>query len=225
MSIEGREAGHDMPTTARERRIQELEREFDSDPMNQDWRASPIRTAAENRQLALQAFIRKRLATEGLDLASKGTDEGDPPSGRGESTRPDSSTSEVPSEGKGDWAEAPTGAKREKLNDIPYDQVPFFEIAEAYKRVAEHGVEKYGTWNWSQGLPRRQVLSSLLRHTWAYLRGEDKDPGSGLCHGDHIIWNAATLVHHIHWDIMDDRRPEPLRGYKQTPIIDKDKFG
>lgn len=189
MSIEGREAGHYMPTTARERRIQELEREFDSDPLNHDWKASPIRTAAENKQMALQAFIRKRLATEELSEAS--------------------------SESKGDWAEAPTGAKREKLNDIPYDQVPFFEIAEAYKRVAEHGAKKYSTWNWSQGLPRRQVLSSLLRHVWAYLRGEDKDPSSGLCHGDHIIWNAATLVHHIHWGIMDDRRPEPSREYKK----------
>ena len=110
-----------------------------------------------------------------------------------------------------------TGAQREKLHSIPYDLVPFQEMTEAYARVAEYGQTKYAAWNWSKGLSRVQILGSLLRHTFAYLRGEERDSGpkgSGLLHTDHILWNAAALVHNVHWDLADGRRVEPPREYK-----------
>ena len=110
-----------------------------------------------------------------------------------------------------------TGAKREKLHALPYDLVPFQEIADAYVRVAEFGAKKYEPWNWSKGLPRVQILGSLLRHTFAYLRGHERDDGpggSGLLHTDHILWNAAALVHNVHWNLEDGRRAEPKRQYK-----------
>lgn len=109
-----------------------------------------------------------------------------------------------------------TGAQREKLNVLTYDLVPFQEITDAYTRVAEFGAKKYAAWNWSKGLPRVQILGSLLRHTFAYLRGEECDSDSGLSHTDHIIWNAATLVHNVHWNLADGRRVEPHRDYKKT---------
>ena len=112
-----------------------------------------------------------------------------------------------------------SGAKREKLNAIPYDLVPFQEMSDAYARVAEFGAAKYAAWNWSQGLSRVQLLGSLLRHTWAYLRGEERDSGtggSGLLHTDHILWNAVALCHNVHWGLEDGRRAEPPREYKKT---------
>lgn len=115
--------------------------------------------------------------------------------------------------------EATTGAQREKLGAIPYDLVPFQELTEAYARVAEYGAQKYDAWNWSKGLPRVQLLGSLLRHTFAYLRGEERDSGpkgSGLLHTDHILWNAVTLVHNVHWNLEDGRRAEPERAYKNA---------
>lgn len=118
-----------------------------------------------------------------------------------------------------DHPDSSTGAQREKLNAIPYDLVPFQELTDAYARVAEHGANKYAAWNWSKGLSRVQILGSLLRHTWAYLRGEERDSGpkgSGLLHTDHILWNAVTLVHNVHWNLEDGRRAEPPRDYKQT---------
>ena len=110
-----------------------------------------------------------------------------------------------------------TGAMREKLHAAPYDLVPFQEMTEAYARVAEYGQTKYAAWNWSKGLSRVQILGSLLRHTFAYLRGEERDSGpkgSGLLHTDHILWNAVALVHNVHWDLADGRRVEPPREYK-----------
>ena len=113
-----------------------------------------------------------------------------------------------------DHPAAASGAKREKLHVLPYDLVPFQEMTEAYVRVAEFGAKKYEPWNWSKGLSRVQILGSLLRHTFAYLRGEETDKDSGLSHTDHILWNAVALAHNVHWNLEDGRRVEPLRGYK-----------
>jgi hypothetical protein len=109
-----------------------------------------------------------------------------------------------------------SGARREKLNAMPYDLVPFQEITDAYVRVAEFGARKYEPWNWSKGLARVQLIASLLRHTFAYLRGEDYDTDSGLLHTDHILWNAAALSHNVHWNLEDGRRKEPQRDYKHS---------
>lgn len=109
---------------------------------------------------------------------------------------------------------AASGAQREKLSVLPYDLVPFQEITDAFARVAEHGAKKYAPWNWTLGLARVQLCGSLLRHTFAYLRGEERDPDSGLLHTDHILWNAAALSHNVHHNLEDGRRPEPPREYK-----------
>jgi hypothetical protein len=107
-----------------------------------------------------------------------------------------------------------TGAQREKLDVLPYDLVPFQEMTEAYVRVAEFGAKKYEPWNWSKGLSRVQLLGSLLRHAFSYLRGEDRDKQSGLLHTDHILWNAAALSHNVYHNLEDGRRKEPERAYK-----------
>lgn len=111
---------------------------------------------------------------------------------------------------------ATSGAKREKLHAMPYDLIPFQEIVAAYARPAEFGSQKYEPWNWSKGLSRVQLLGSLLRHTFAYLRGEDRDSDSGLLHTDHILWNAVALCHNVHWNLEDGRRAEPPRAYKDA---------
>lgn len=113
---------------------------------------------------------------------------------------------------------APTGAEREKLDSPNYDLIPYQELTEAYTRVGEFGARKYSPWNWSKGLPRVQLLCSLLRHTFAYLRGEDRDKDSGLLHTDHILWNAVTLTHNVHWSLDDGRRVEPPRDYKEVSL-------
>jgi hypothetical protein len=83
-------------------------------------------------------------------------------------------------------------------------------------------VKSVGSWNWSAGLPRMQIAASLIRHLFAYMRGQDNDDGpggSGLPHVDHIIWNAAALCHHHHHGIEDDRRPEPARNFNKDSAL------
>ena len=123
---------------------------------------------------------------------------------------------------KQDFARSETGAAREKLNSIPYDLVPFQEMTEAFARVAEFGAQKYEPWNWTKGLPRVQLCCSLLRHTFAYIRGENYDSDSGLLHTDHILWNAVALVHSEYWHLDDGRRKEPPRKYKSIETVEAD---
>ena len=71
------------------------------------------------------------------------------------------------------------------------------EASEAIDGLAlalEYGVTKYGRGNYMQGngLKLTEVADSLLRHTKAWLDGENIDPESGLPHVD--LMQANTLM-------------------------------
>lgn len=100
-----------------------------------------------------------------------------------------------------------TGALREKMGSPRYDYMPSRIVNEAYGRVAEFGAVKYAARNWEKGLPMSQISSSLQRHLFAFMDGEDKDPESGLSHLDHMLWNAVALVYGEYHDLCDDRMP------------------
>ena len=68
------------------------------------------------------------------------------------------------------------------------------EAEEEEARVWQAGATKYGLWNWRGGLSYLRILSALLRHTHAIIRGEDKDPETGLLHAAHIRCCAAMLI-------------------------------
>lgn len=68
-----------------------------------------------------------------------------------------------------------------------------FESLEDMVKVLEFGAEKYDDHNWKKGLQTTEVSESLMRHLFAYLNGEDKDPESGLSHLGHVMCNAMFL--------------------------------
>jgi len=59
--------------------------------------------------------------------------------------------------------------------------VALIEIA----KVLEFGAKKYAPDNWRSGFAWRRVGSAALRHLFAWLNGEDKDPETGLSHLGH----------------------------------------
>ncbi len=84
-----------------------------------------------------------------------------------------------------------------------------FKSLEPMVEVLEFGAEKYEKWNWCKGMPVSEVSESLLRHMFAFLSGEDKDPESGIDHLGHIMCNAMFLSYVMREKShYDDRRHE-----------------
>lgn len=73
-----------------------------------------------------------------------------------------------------------------------------WESVEEINKVLAFGAKKYAAHNWQQGDGFRytRVLNSLLRHVFAYMRGEDNDPESGLSHMSHAGCNVLFLIHY-----------------------------
>ena len=84
-------------------------------------------------------------------------------------------------DGKADWSLVP------------------FESLEGMVKVLEFGAQKYAGWNWTTngGFPYMRVMRSCLRHLFAWSRGEDKDPESGLSHIHHAMCNLLFISHYI----------------------------
>jgi hypothetical protein len=68
-----------------------------------------------------------------------------------------------------------------------------FDSLEGLVRVLEYGAAKYAPDNWKLGMPVTQVSESLMRHLFAFLRGEDVDPESGCRHLSHVMCNVMFL--------------------------------
>ena len=84
-------------------------------------------------------------------------------------------------DGKADWSLVP------------------FESLEGMVKVLEFGAQKYAGWNWTTngGFSYTRVLRSCLRHLFAWARGEDLDPESGLSHIHHAMCNLLFISHYI----------------------------
>lgn len=71
-----------------------------------------------------------------------------------------------------------------------------------------YGAKKYDRFNYRKGLDYTRLTDSLMRHTLAFLMGEDTDPESGLHHTKLMLANAAML------EFMRVNRPEHDDRYR-----------
>lgn len=100
--------------------------------------------------------------------------------------------------------ELKTGAKYDSgkvgLHLLPPE--PLMEIA----KVLDFGAKKYDAWNWSKGISYSRVYGALLRHLFAWWKGEDTDPESGLKHLAHAGCCVLFLLQYsINRNDFDDR--------------------
>lgn len=101
--------------------------------------------------------------------------------------------------------ESKTGAQRFNEEKPEWSLVDFDALVPMVK-VLEYGREKYAAHNWKKGLPYTQTAESLLRHTYAFLNGEDIDPESGLPHVGHMMCNTMFMSYYWQYvNSMDDR--------------------
>lgn len=64
-------------------------------------------------------------------------------------------------------------------------------------KVLTFGKDKYGAHNWRNGLHWSRISSAMLRHIFAWLGGEDRDPESGLNHLAHAACGTLMLLEYV----------------------------
>lgn len=78
-------------------------------------------------------------------------------------------------------------------------------------RVLTFGSIKYGPHNWRKGIAWSRVLGAALRHLFAFICGEDKDPESGLSHLAHV---GCCIMFLLEYEVthkkLDDRYMQPV---------------
>lgn len=82
------------------------------------------------------------------------------------------------------------------------------EIQDALARVLQFGAEKYAPRNWEKGMAWSRPFSALLRHMWAWWRGESADPETGMSHLHHAACCVMFLVAYEARQIGQDDRPK-----------------
>lgn len=103
------------------------------------------------------------------------------------------------------WREAHESKIEKSKEAVKFDDgkvdwtlVPF-EALEGMAQVLQFGARKYAAWNWTEGggFKWTRILGSCLRHIFAFMRGEDNDPESGLSHISHAQCNLLFLAYYI----------------------------
>lgn len=91
-----------------------------------------------------------------------------------------------------------TGKVRLELLSVP--------AMEAIAEVMTFGAKKYAAHNWRKGFEWSRLFGAALRHLFAALRGEDKDPESGLPHLAHAGCCIMFLLEHYLCNLGTDDR-------------------
>lgn len=76
---------------------------------------------------------------------------------------------------------------------VRLDLLPFDALTEVAK-VAQFGAEKYAPRDWESGRPWYKDFAAMMRHAWAWHRGEDNDQESGYSHMAHAACCALFLL-------------------------------
>lgn len=79
-------------------------------------------------------------------------------------------------------------AEKPRLDLIPP------ELLFALGDVLAFGAQKYGERNWEKGMSWGRIFAALMRHMWAWLRGDKADAETGFSHLHHAACCIAFLV-------------------------------
>lgn len=97
-----------------------------------------------------------------------------------------------------------------------------FAIEELAKALTV-GKKKYAAHNWRKGISISRLIAAALRHTFALLRGEDKDPETGLYHASQVMCNMMFILETMKYHSeMDDRFVVVNRNIKKESTINKE---
>lgn len=86
-----------------------------------------------------------------------------------------------------------------------YDLIPP-EALNSLAALYGVGMKKYGARNWEKGMRWGRVFAAMMRHAWAFWRGEDYDQETGIHHMICVAWNAMALFTYSRRGIGEDDR-------------------
>lgn len=98
------------------------------------------------------------------------------------------------------------GGQHASSGKVRYDLIP----ADVLHALAEHytrNLAKYPERNWERGMRWTELFGSVMRHAWAWFRGQTLDPENGAHHMIAVAWNAMALVAYDLRGIGTDDRP------------------
>jgi hypothetical protein len=93
---------------------------------------------------------------------------------------------------------------QEKLR---YDLVPAYPLEQIVK-VLTFGAKKYTDRNWELGMNWTRVFAALMRHSWAWFKGEDVDKETGISHIAHAACCCMFLLEYTRTKKELDDRPK-----------------
>ena len=88
-----------------------------------------------------------------------------------------------------------------------YDLIPAQALEELAK-VYTLGAQKYARRNWEKGMNWCRIFGAIMRHSWAWMRGETFDQESGLHHMAHAAFGCLALVEYHYTKAGKDDRIE-----------------
>jgi len=96
-------------------------------------------------------------------------------------------------------------AKKFDSGKAPISLIPR-EALEQEAMVLLYGANKYGKYNWKQGMEYSRFIDASLRHIIAFASGENLDPESGLSHLAAARCSLGFLIHYIENQLGTDDR-------------------
>jgi hypothetical protein len=94
-----------------------------------------------------------------------------------------------------------------------------FEALEEVGKVLTFGAKKYDEHNWRKGFKFSRVSSAAMRHLFAWMRGQDNDPETGLSHLAHAATCLLFLLTFVLTKTGTDDRYSPPPTYVPMPYI------
>lgn len=96
--------------------------------------------------------------------------------------------------------------RKDDTGKLPWHLLPP-ELMTGVATVLQFGAAKYSERNWERGMAWSRVFSALMRHMWAWWRGEKADPETGYSHLWHAGCCLAFLIAYEQRQVGTDDRP------------------
>lgn len=96
--------------------------------------------------------------------------------------------------------------RKDDSGKLPYDLIAP-ETLSSLAKVLDFGAKKYAPRNWEAGMNWSRCFSALMRHMWAWWKGEQKDSETGFSHLEHALCCLMFLNAYEQRKVGVDDRP------------------